>query len=439
MPMLRLDAQALNNRGAPSTMGAGHRSVVELGTRGEERLLMYVHARVVRLSMVVGLLAGLVAVPATAGLATGSSASLSLNAVPPALTLSDTTTRSGLLKATFTSATNPAKQTKLTITASQPIKPEVLPAGCTAPSPTTTFTCDLGDVAPNTTISRLIEFQSPAACASSACTLTFKAKITFGGQRHGDDDRNDKHGKYEKHDNDDKDRHDNRVTLTDTSTVRLFSSADRVQVAADCVTPPRAGDDENDDKGERDDRAYMADQHSNTRDEEHGDRKGHNDERDGKRPKVTTLGVLASRTAQQATRVSFGPAAAALPCVPAAAGVDPQVAPTPLHTKISFVFLPELQQLATVQVSFFSLPPGVNASNFVLFELVNYEFGSQVSGSTPFFPVPACHNDQIPAGGPSGFTDVTFDSCVSAKASFGNGGVLVTLRLRPSGDPGFSG
>jgi hypothetical protein len=312
------------------------------------------------------------------------------------------------------------------------VTPEVLPAGCTAPSPATTFTCDLGNVAPNTTVRREIEFQSPAACATSSCTLTFQARVTFARQHEGDRDEDEQRDAYDK-----------RATLTDTSTIHLFSSADRIRAEGTCVPPSPAKNDEQDARKERDDHDRYPDRrrmsaNETDRDQDEG-RHGKDDRHENDRSGLATLGALANRSANQATRVTFGPAAAALPCTPAAAGVDPQVAPTPLHTKISFVFLPQLQQLATVQESFFNLPAGVNPDNFVLYELVNYNFGSSVSASNRFFPVPACQNGQVPAGGPSGLANVSFDSCVAAKAAYGDGGVIVTLHVNPTGDPGYSG
>ena len=61
--------------------------------------------------------------------------------------------------------------------------------------------------------------------------------------------------------------------------------------------------------------------------------------------------------------------------------------------------------------------------------------------STPLSITP-CHsacNGQIPVQDhPPGFPNVTYDSWTS-QANYGHGGVIVTLLMRPSGDPSFGG
>jgi hypothetical protein len=302
-------------------------------------------------------------------------------ALPTMLTLSDITAslvRRGLIKTVFATATTTATHTLLTVTLSQPV---LFPptAGCTPlKTLTSTFTCDLGNVGANTTVLRLIQFQSPdvSTCLATPCTLTATATVTFA--EGGTDNLGGPQGTK----ND---------SLTATRSIQLFAAGDNGRADGGCaITFP------------------------------------------------ASLGTQASLTVNQASQVSFFQASdltgVPFPCTPGATGVKTlQSIPPTLHLNgIWFVDLQTSPQLATAVLTVFNLPSGVNANSFVLLELVDYDI-------TRLFVVPACVNGDIPRGGPAAFPDVTFDSCVFSQGGFGRGGVSVTVKIRPFGDPGFAG
>ncbi|HEX8967192.1 MAG TPA: hypothetical protein VF937_04880 [Chloroflexota bacterium] len=338
---------------------------------------MLFNRNLLRLPIALAIVVGLMAVPASPGMAGSSHVGFNFVALPPALTFSDTTTRYGLLKGVLTTFNTTATHVLLTVTvnASQAINLAPNTTGCTATSApqsggvTTTFSCAAPNVNPNSTQIIPIEFVSPASLTScgTPCSLAFAATLTFaeGNTNQGSD---------------------TLACCTPPATIQFFSSASQTAADGNCLTFT---------------------------------------------PGTTaTLGTQASATVNQGTQVTFGTAAGPVPCTAGATGVDPQIAPTPLHTAVSFVSLPTLAQPATVNVTFYNLPSGTNANKFVLYELVNYAFGSSVSSQTTSFAVPACQNGAIPIG---------FDSCVLAQSNYGHSGVVVTLLTLPSGDPGYSG
>jgi hypothetical protein len=322
-------------------------------------------------------------------------ATFTFRALPAALTLSTAgNPRFGLLEADLTGEHAKRDQLTVTVKATEVIQfvrtdPDVV---CTTSSASdrqhagliiTTFRCSAEGHHSTSTETIAIDFRSPSSAqtcsgASSSC-LTFNATLTSNRSDAREDNAWDD------------DESDDDEAVHASSTIRLFTPTNKAAVDGNCVTSQ------------------------------------------------TTLGTLASQNVKQATRMTFGLAADALPCTPGTAGVDPQQAPTPLHTRISFVEVPKLNQPATVQVSFSTLPPGGSAHAFVLFELVGYKFGTSVSHVSSTIRVPDCQQGTIPAG---------HDACVLTRAPLGDGdgnddnaddGVIVTLLVNPTSDPGFAG
>ncbi len=345
--------------------------------------------RALRVSIVVAALISVVAVPATPGFAGSGKATFSASLLPSALTLSDASTglvKHGLMKAIFVTGTSTATRAALTVTMSQAVFfRTVTPTsiGC-APLDvlTSTFTCDLGNVAGNTTVVRLIRFQSPdvGTCAASPCTLTGTATLTFAeGNGNQGGPTND--------------------TLTATSNIQLFSPAAIATADGGCQT------------------SFPA-----------------------------SLGTFATESANQAAQVSYFAASpvagVSFPCTAGATGVrnlplsalatPPSSTPTLHLNQIWFADLQTSSQLATAVLTVFSLPSGLTSSKFVLLELVDNDISK-------LFAVPACVNGNIPPGGPASFPGVTYDSCVFSQGGFGHGGVSVTVKIRPFGDPSWGG
>jgi hypothetical protein len=318
------------------------------------------------------------ATPASAG---SSHVAFSFFALPPALTLSDgTTSRFGLLKGVFTTFNTSATHVLLTVTVTASQAITVVSSGCTTSTTNPnaspiTTTIACARASLNPNSTDIIPIEFQSPSTLQTCAAFSTPCITFNASL-AFTEGNTAQGD---------------AVQVGSSTVLLFSSTNQVAADGNCVTA------------------------------------------------AATLGTVATLTAPQATQVSFAPGNNPL-CTPGAAGVAPPTQlQTPLRTNVSFVALPTLPQLATVQVTFFSLPSGSNANNFVLQELVNYGFGSTTS-PTGFFAVPACQNGTIPpTPNPPPFPGVTYDSCVSAQSKYGRGGVIITLLVRPSGDPGFSG
>jgi hypothetical protein len=348
--------------------------------------------RVLRGAATLVTIVGLLALAATPGLAGSSHATLSMVLLPPALTLSDTSfTRHGLVKVNFTTLDATATHALLTLSFSQPVVVTQVNASpnagnCTpVDTSTATFTCDFGNVSPNTTLIDLVEFESPRVGTS----LSVRATVSFaeGG--------NDTPGGPQGTKND---------TLSappvdqPPSTIQL--SADKAKADGDCASTFPA-----------------------------------------------SVGTLASSTVAQTTQVNYLAglpfAGINLPCTPAAAGVRSLQQPynTPLRlNQVWFVTLPytpfTASELATALVMLFDLPSLTNANNFVLQEVVQ----ASSFNANGFFPVPRCLSDgTIPPGGPLNFPTITFDSCVFHQQGFGHGGVQVTLKVRPFGDPEFDG
>jgi hypothetical protein len=342
-----------------------------------------------RVSIVLVALVGLVAVPATPGFAGSGKATLSTSLLPSALTLSDASSglvKYGLIKAIFVTGSSTATRAVLTVTMSQPVFFRIVTPTSTGCGPldvlATTFTCGLDNVSGNTTVVRFVRFQSPdvSTCASSPCTLTATATLTYA----------ESNGNQGGPTND---------TLTDTSDIQLFAPGDKATADGGCITTFPA-----------------------------------------------TLGTLASLSTNQAAQVSYFAASpeagVSFPCTAGAIGVrnlpasalanPPSSTPTLHLNQIWFADLQSSPQLATAVLTVFSLPSGLNASKFVLLELVDDDI-------TKLFAVPACVNGGIPPGGPAIFPGVTYDSCVFSQGGFGRGGVSVTVKIRPFGDPGYTG
>src|SRR6266852_6325441 len=162
---------------------------------------MQIRGRVFRLSILFGILAGVVVFPASPGLAGSSHTTFSFAALPAALTLSDNSPHLGLVKAAFATQNTTATHTVLTVSTTQPTGPSTsvpfpvtvtsivqqpVPKACAGTVSgslvTTPVTCNLGNVNPNTTLPPLlIEFQSPAGCAMGVppCVLTATGSVTF--------------------------------------------------------------------------------------------------------------------------------------------------------------------------------------------------------------------------------------------------------------------
>src|SRR5215207_6800478 len=182
--------------------------------------------RALRVSIVLAALVGLVAVPATPGLAGSGKATLSASLLPSPLTLNNGSTdlgKHGLVKAIFVTGTSAATRPVLTVAMSQAVFfRAVTPTlhGC-APLDqfTTTLTCSLDNVPGNTTVVRFIQFQSPdvATCAASPCTLTATATLTYAeGNGNQGGPTND--------------------TLSRTSSIELVAPADKATADGGCKT-----------------------------------------------------------------------------------------------------------------------------------------------------------------------------------------------------------
>jgi hypothetical protein len=363
---------------------------------------MHIHRRLVHLSIVLGALAGLIAIPATPGLAGSLHATLAVVPLPPALTLSDTTTHSGLIKVLFATQNTSATHTLVTISTVVPgtnppvsspvtvidanLSPPLQQSPCTGTASgsvfTTPVTCSLPNIGPNTPAPPiLIEFESPSTCpggGSPPCDLGVSASVTFS-----------------------------RGLLSSTESIsvppspnvpapafQLFATTQKASADGDCLT-------------------FSAG--------------------------TKTVGTIVSSTVAQSAKVLFGPAAAG-PCTAAAAGAQPfpngkpQNSPLVLN-QIWFVELVPLAGtgLATATLQVANLPPGSNKNNFALREFVTDLYGTAAFDPTQFVTVQPCVGSplQPPAGA---------DSCVLDISNLPGGGLTITVILNPaSGDASYSG
>jgi len=147
--------------------------------------------------------------------------------------------------------------------------------------------------------------------------------------------------------------------------------------------------------------------------------------------------TLSAGNAQQQTALTY-PTSTAFPCTPAGAGVVGLGALPPItdvanpFNAISFV---DFFGLGQVQVYFFSAPQGTNKNNLELFELPQFPISLEATGDGA--PVPDCAlvdgQPQIPDT-PEGFV-----SCVVRVDNIPGGGLVVTLLVAGSGDPGWGG
>src|SRR6266576_1807820 len=150
--------------------------------------------RLLRLCLVIGMLALLVAVPATTTLAGTSKATPAVVALPGSVTLTDDSLSPavphfGVLKVTLkpqNSATHVLLNVELTTTATASSIAFVqanLPvgsSGCTTSGPFS-LTCSLANAASNSTQAALIQYQTPAAstCSTTPCSVTATATFSF--------------------------------------------------------------------------------------------------------------------------------------------------------------------------------------------------------------------------------------------------------------------
>jgi hypothetical protein len=336
---------------------------------------LHIHRRLVHLSIVIGVLAGLIATPATSGLAGSLHATLKVVPLPPALTLSDTTTRFGLIKVVFATQNSSANHITVTITTTPAVTlvSAALPSNCPLPgSGMTPVTCTLTNTGPNTTATPiLIEFQSPTACPAD-CSIEVNGTVTFS-----------------------------QGSLSSTESIgatpqnfQLFASTQKASADGDCPT-------------------FSAG--------------------------TKTLGTTVSSTVPQAAQVSFGPAANGPPCTPAAAGAQnfPNVHPKPTNSpllldQIWFVELTKLSGtgLATATLQVANLPSGTNKNNFHLQEFTNDLYSGSFDPAK-FSAVQPCFNGAPPSGADSCISDISNLP--------GGGLSITLILLPAAGDGSYSG
>jgi hypothetical protein len=356
-----------------------------------------ISVRSLRIGVVFGIVIGSLGIFATPSIAGSPHATLSADLRPPVLTLSDATTRHGLLKVDFrtlnTTAANAVLTVKFTLQSGTTTQPQQIaisevngspsPLGCDPLNVLTdAYKCDLGNVSPNSTVLRFIEFVSPQAdaCTVSQCLLISTTTVSFA------EAGNDLQGGPQGTKND---------SLSETDTIALVLSAAAATASGGCqnVTSGSLG----------------------------------------------LIGTLASATANQASQVTFNQASPVggveFPCTWGATGLK-KLSQIPVGLHSDQVWFVDLQlaaptQLATALLTVFDTPSGLNSNNFVLYE--------RVTDTNTFFVVPQCQNGLIPPGAPGpNFPTVTaFDSCVFATQAYGHGGVQVTVKLYQFGDPDF--